>query len=325
MASNFSPEHINEAVSLPVCVILHRLHDNRIGEYVKKYSSYLESHADTHERTMLFGAVNPGSREVLLRTYREGDEYALVGLFQKIFGREMTVDEWTWKYKGQGSISVPSTVAVNNIGEIVGHYGGIPLRAVHDNREVKILSTCDVMVHPAFRGFWMLRKLTAFFRKEALNKGFKMCYGFPTEQTLLLPGEKLKILERCLRLSEARKAAGFNNNAARFFYRLSPMDYSDPRINTLWKIFKKSHSFSAVRDCSFLIWRYQKNPIFSYQIWGLTRRWDRKLYGVAVVRNDPSDDMIIMDLVFEERALPALLIKLENLAFTSGKKTTNHH
>src|SRR5271163_281274 len=44
-------------------------------------------------------AVTPTS----VRAYRDGDEPALVALFESAFGRQISVDHWRWKFKHAGS------------------------------------------------------------------------------------------------------------------------------------------------------------------------------------------------------------------------------
>jgi hypothetical protein len=261
-----------------------------------------------------------GRKEVIVRSYREGDEYGIIRLFKEVFGREMSLGEWRWKYKGQGNDTAYSVVAVNSDGEVVGHYGGVPVRAVYLGREVRALLNCDVMIHRAFRGFWLLKRIMASFVQDAMNNGFSTAYGFPTEETLMLPTEKLGIMERCAVVREAKKKVARNNTMSRFTFRLFLLGYFDRRIDGLWKALRDSYDFALVRDADYFRWRYRDNPLFSYRIWGLGRRWGRDLSGLVVTKEGASEEMSLMDILCRPAALVPLLQKAENLALAAGKK-----
>lgn len=331
--SNFSADHISEENVIPVCVLLQRLADGRFLEYAEKYRTHLTSRAGEEDADFLLSFINDGRpagarerpergsrKEVIVRPYREGDEHGIVRLFREVFGREMSLDEWRWKYRGQGNEGVFSVVAVSSDQEIVGHYGGVPLRCVYMGGEVRGLANCDVMIHRAFRGFWLLRRLIASFVKQAMGNGFVTSHGFPTEETLMLPAEKLGIMERCATVRDARKKAVFNNNAVRLMFKLFPLDYGDPRITRLWEAVRDSYAFAVVRDQDFFRWRYRDNPLFSYRLWGLRRRWGRELSGIVVTKEDTAEEMSVMDMLFKPGVLVPLLQKTENLSCAAGKE-----
>lgn len=337
--SNFSSEFINEENVIPVCILLQRLNDRRFIKYADKYRSFLSENADKEELHLLLSALDDSTtdtktsvvispkpeikskgKEVTIRSYQEGDEYGIVRLFKDVFGREMTIDEWRWKYRGQGSEGIYSVVAVNSDDEIVGHYGGVPLRTLYMGNEIGILSVCDVMIQPKSRGFWLLKRINAFFMQAAIKNGFKLCYGFPTEKTLMLPAEKLGIIERCTKIFDAKKDVCFNNNLNRFFFRLLPLNFDDERIKRLWEAVKGNLEFTVIRGMDYLRWRYRDNPVSSYELWGLTKRWGRNLYALAVLKKDSTENLLVADLIFKEDALIPLLQKVENLAYSKRKR-----
>ena len=324
-AENFPPALINDSNVLQVCTLLQRFGDERFREYAQKFNTEIAK-SGRREGAVLRSQLQLGTQQresgkkILVRTYRDGDENGIVTLFREVFGREMTIEEWKWKYKGQGNGAVSAVVAVNEAEEIVGHYGGIPLRAIYERKLIHLLATCDVMIHPSYRGYWVLKRITASFKHEAIKRGFRMCYGFPTEKTLMLPAEKLGIIERSANISEACKDVSFHNNVNRFLFKLLSVHFDDRRINRLWASVQKSPFFSVMRDKEYLQWRYGQNPCFSYQIWGLTRRWDKQLLGAAITRNDLAEDLMLMDLICLEKLIVPLLQKVENLAISMGKK-----
>lgn len=330
--SNFSAEFINIDNVIPVCVLLLRLGDSRYFEYLEKYRSRISSMTDNPEVSFLLSSsdnsgtrveapdiIRSNNREVTIRPYRDGDECGIVSLFNDVFGRHMTIEEWNWKYKGQGNSKVGSIVIENKDCGIVGHYGGIYLRLVHDGNEEEGVASCDVMIHPGFRSFIRLKKAHNLFSDKLVRDSVTMIYGFPTEETLMIPADKLKLYERIETVQEAVKDTVFHNSPSRFIYRLLPMGFDDSRLDRLWRDVKSEYRLSVIRDRAYLNWRYGRNPLFRYEIWGLQKRWSGKLLAAAVLKRDDSDKLLIMDIICRKKILSGLLTKVENLACSSGK------
>ncbi len=254
-----------------------------------------------------------------LRLYRPGDETGIVKLFREIFGREMTLEEWRWKYTGRVKKKVYSSVGVSESGEIVAHYGGMPQRMIYHGREVYGLSIGDIMVHMKFRGFKLFKKAAALVPGEAVRDGIILGYGFPAKRALAL-AEKLGLYEKVEDVYEGTKEPGFNNNINRFIYRFFPLNFEDTRIDSLWESVKKEMTLAVVRDGDYLRWRYQKHPFFHYELWGLKKRLGSRLQGLAVLRRE-EERMLVTDFLCRAKMLGALFEKIENYAYRLGKKT----
>ncbi|MDH5202642.1 MAG: GNAT family N-acetyltransferase [Nitrospirota bacterium] len=257
-------------------------------------------------------------KKLTIRLYKPGDEQGIINLFKEIFKREMTLEEWQWKYTGRGNKKVYSSVTVNENNQIVAHYGGIPHRMMYQGREVYGLAIGDVMVQPHYREFKLFRELAALVPDEAAIDGFILGYGFPQERLLRL-SEKLGLYEKIEDVFEANKEVQFHKNMNRLLYKFFPMTYDDKRIDILWESVKKDFGLSVVRDREYLKWRYEKHPLFSYELWGLRKRWGRRLQGLAVLRKE-EDKMLIIDFVVSDNLFSILFQKIENYAFSLGKK-----
>lgn len=259
------------------------------------------------------------SSNAAVRLYQAGDEHGIIRLFKEIFGREMTLEEWRWKYTGKGNEKVYSSVAVNEAGEIVAHYGGMPQRMVFKGGGISGISIGDVMVHTRYRMLKLFKKVTALLPAETVKEGFVLGYGFPNERAMALP-EKLGLYEKIEDVSEASKDAQFTNNLGRFIYKFSPLSYDDSRIDALWKSVEREFTLAVIRDREYLAWRYQRHPFYKYELWGLKNRWGNKLSALAVLRRD-GERMLIIDFVCREDILSALFQKIENYSYISGVKT----
>jgi len=253
-----------------------------------------------------------------VRLYRPGDEEGITRLFQKVFGREMSLEEWRWKYTGRGNRTVYSAVAVDEADGIVAHYGGMLHRMIYQGREVYGLAIGDVMVHPAYRGFKLFKEVASVFPEVAHKDRIIVGYGFPTERALRLP-EKLGLYEKVEDVCEANKEAAFCNEAVRYIHKLFPMSYDDMRVDTLWQGVKNSYPLAVVRDRDYLTWRYQRHPLFTYELWALRKRWSSRLEGLAVLRRE-EERILIVDFVCPLPVMGALFKKIENVVCAAGKK-----
>lgn len=254
-----------------------------------------------------------------VRLYRPGDEYSIVKLFKEIFGREMTLKEWRWKYVESYPHKVYSSVAVHEDMGIIGHYGAVSLPITYKGNHERCLAICDVMIHPKFRGIKTLKKLSYLVPHEAVRDGIIMGYGFPEKDKLLKPALSLGIYEKVEDVFEASKEANFVTNLNRFIYKFFPLSYDDSRIDALWESVKREVKLGIVRDREYLAWRYQRHPLYKYELWGLKKRWGNKLAGLAVLRRD-GERMLIMDFVCGEDILSVLFQKIENYSFMSRAK-----
>lgn len=255
-----------------------------------------------------------------VRMYRDGDEHGIVRLFGKVFERQMTLREWRWKYLEGEKGRVYSSLAVDDgTGAVAAHYGGVLHRMVFRGEEIYGLAIGDVMVHPEFRGLRLFKRVASLLPGISAEEGIRMGYGFPNDRAMILP-EKLGLYERIEELRESVKEAELHAGPVRYLYKLFPLDYSDERIDALWEASGRDLTLSVIRDRRYLSWRYRDHPLFSYELWGLKHRVGSRLKGLAVLRRD-GDEVMIMDFVCGRKDLGPLFQKLENSACASGGKS----
>jgi hypothetical protein len=255
-----------------------------------------------------------------VRFYEKGDEVGITRLFQEIFGREMTLGEWSWKYRESYPQKIYSSVAIDKGRGIVGHYGALRLPLIYHGNVKGGLAICDVMIHPKFRGIKVLRKLSSLAPAEAVKDGIIIGYGFPNKRNLLSPALSLGIYEMVEDVMEGTKEVRFHNDPLRYGFKLFPLEYSDARIDRLWESCKGDLALAVVRDRRYLTWRYKDHPLFHYELWGLRRRMGRKLLGLAILRKE-EERVLLIDFLCSKGMLGPLLKKLENYTYTTGGKT----
>jgi hypothetical protein len=254
------------------------------------------------------------------RLYRPGDEAGITKLFKEVFGREMSLEEWRWKYIESYSRKVYSTVAIHEELGVVGHYGAVRLPMIYKGKLAWGLAICDVMILPPFRGIKTLKKISCLTPREGIQDGGLIGYGFPNRDTLLRPALQLGIYEMVEDVMEAVKEVNFHDDVNRYRFKLFPLDYSDGRIDRLWDRRKEKLTLAVVRDRRYLTWRYKNHPLFRYELWGLRGRIGRSLVGYAVLKRE-RDRVLLVDFLSAYGRLPALLEKIENLVSSGGPGT----
>jgi len=255
-------------------------------------------------------------RTLQFRFYREGDEEGIVKLFNSVFTRETTLTEWRWKYMPPWSDRVCSVVIEDPEEGIVGHYGGIEFPMILDGKEIKGIAAVDTMIHRKFRSFVRLKTMYNLFMEDLIVE-HPMFFGFSPDRVIRLAVDRLGIYERVESVHEARKRVVFHNSPTRFLYRLSPHHLESSDFSDLIKQIISDYRLVVRKDREYLKWRYLDNPLFSYEIWGLTRRFSDILQGVAVLRIEEGK-ALLMDLIAPRRTLKPLLIKVENLCHSRG-------
>ena len=258
-----------------------------------------------------------------IRLYKKGDEQQIIRLFKEVYGKYLSIEQWQWKYLGQGNLRVWAAVAENEEQDIVAHYGGLPVRMFFRGRHIIGCQCVDAMVRKEYRakeqGIPQTR--SAFFNvSNLLYETFgTFFYAFPGD-VYYNWGRKTGHIEECLEVSEYRHGCSSHMTHSAFcLYSLKAIEWKDKRIDELWGSVKGSLGWAMIRDREFIEWRYKSNPSYKHRIYGLEKAFSRRLSGWVIVREN-GDDLMVMDMIFEESALEILLLETINIGHSMGKK-----
>jgi hypothetical protein len=251
----------------------------------------------------------------IIRQYERNDEHKIVKLFEEVFGKSMTVEQWKWKYEGQGFTENNSAVAISENKDIVGHFGAITVRFRFRNEFTLAYQAVDHMIRRTFRGGMNRRglyfHLGNFFYGNL--KSFK--YGFVNLNHLKL-GKIVGLFEDCIEVYDY-----VTDTRKQFLpaFTLEPIDWNDPQIDILWENAHRELGWSVVRDRAFLQWRYQNNPFHAYKLFGIKKRFQKGLIG-WIVEKDDSDKFVIMDMIVKGDHLENVLKKAISAAYKYEKR-----
>ncbi len=242
-----------------------------------------------------------------IRRYQPGDENAIRMLFQRVFGVELTLEQWRWKYKNSLAHHALPMVATGPSGELVAHAGVLYLEGVHQGERIPFLQICDVMVAQEARGHLGNRNLfTKLIREffEQLHTQFPnaFSYGFPGRRPFLL-GAHARVYGRVEQAWEMAPQA-LRPNPWLTFQR-SPLVSSE--LDRLWRRFETHFALCLRRDRAYVHWRYAEHPTIDYQrvrflAWG-------RIVGWAILHTK-AERTEVVDLFCHPRRLRQLLSAL---------------
>jgi len=231
-----------------------------------------------------------------IRVCEPGDEPELCALFQHVFGKPRSLEEWRWKFESSrelGASSVShSLVALTSEGDIVGHAGAVVLPGWFRGRSIPMVQVCDVMIHPEHRGGFgsnnlftlLLRELLDRFA-EQLPRAFR--YGFPGQGPYLV-GERARVYERMeLALDMDVEPDSYSWSP----WQAVPLGWDDLRLDRLWARRRRQLSLAVVRDRAYLDWRYGRNPSYVYHLTGVV--FLGRLVGWVVSRSDGNRSLLV--------------------------------
>jgi len=265
----------------------------------------------------------------IIRPYRRGDEAEILGLFQRVFGVERSLEHWRWKFLQNPAGRCFMRLAETPSGELVGQYAGLPVHMAWGAKTLVFTQIIDVMVDPRFRAglkrpglFSALanRYIGDYGGLDKVSGG----YGFPTPLALRIgrrvagytPLHPVIGLVRDLsRADHCRPPWG-----ARLF-RVEEVDRYGEEIDRLWERMRPALAVATVRDARYLNWRYADCPDIRHHRFAAFHRLSGAPAGMAILRLWVRGERVaaLMDWLASSRAVAlAVLARCEEIARGAG-------
>lgn len=229
------------------------------------------------------------SAPLVLRPLEKTDYPGLVHLFLKIFGKERSIETWTWKYDKNPHGAPVATVA-EAADEIVGFYGLLPRRVSFRGEPMTAFQEVDLMVDPEHAGGGLFRNLGRQSYDRLVQQGHPFTFGFPNQTSLPLGRRILgwRAIERIplwtmildpesILAGRLPAVPGLRNLAAGVFRirnkcRLRTAYPGEVRQVSGWsdsavRLFSNPPPVSGIgfiRDREYLDWRYRECPETRY-------------------------------------------------------------
>lgn len=250
-----------------------------------------------------------------IRKAIESDEKGIRGLFAECFGKEMSYDEWAWKYNYSPWGS--AATVVENEDKIIVHYGGLKSKFFYKGRTFDVFQPCDVMTHPKYRARFfskkgiMIKTGDLFYSSNPMHFAF----GFPSERHAILGTKQLGYTEHSY-VSVLKK------NIDKHKYIWTPLlkvdiswNFIDPfELDSLWENIKDENNLSIEKKSPYIFWRFRDNPVRHYKPLIIRGRFNKMLKAFCVF-SISENELSIMDFLCPEEFAITLFRLLENIAF----------
>lgn len=230
-----------------------------------------------------------------IRSSTEHDEEGIRILFKTCFGKELSHDEWLWKYK-HSYLGSSSVVAEDN-GNIVAHYGGFRMQFYFSGKTLNAYQGCDVMTHPKYRARLFTKRGIVVKIAEAFYEANPMefIFGFPSERhgklmQLQLGWEPYKFI------SVLTKEVGDSAAIKNINYRPGWEFFKSELMDTLWSTCRDKYSLTIVKDSKYIMWRFRDNPSKKYEILTFYSGFLRRKLNAIAIFFIQNDELFLCDL-----------------------------
>ncbi|MBI5591129.1 MAG: GNAT family N-acetyltransferase [Deltaproteobacteria bacterium] len=209
-----------------------------------------------------------GRGTFVIRPYQPEDEGRVLSLWKTAFQKEMPEPLWRWKYS-ENPFGYRILLCVNEAGDPVVMYGGIPYQANWKGQHVEITNLMDIMSHPDYRKTGLfIQTGNAFFDTFCGPDKSVLLYGFPGKYHFEIGQKymaylKLKTDVVYLRAETAHLAPSITQSPG----YLELVRDIDESFDRLWEICKGSYPLAIIRNAAFIRWRYGNHPLKRYEIW----------------------------------------------------------
>jgi hypothetical protein len=258
---------------------------------------------------------------IIIRPYKEGDEEGIRTLFNVCFGKELSREEWRWKYQ-QSHLGSSAFIAEAD-GEVVAHYGGFRLHFCTKGTVLNAFQGCDVMTHPRYRAKIFSKKgiivqtAEAFYRENPME----FIYGFPSERH-----GRLKALQ--LGFEKHHHITIMKKEKSHFRFRKNLLLRVEEgwnrigagEIDMLWAETRDSYPLSIEKTSRYIFWRYRDRPGRNYDVLTLRGFMRRDLKAYMVVKSEGNVLRVLDFFVRPSLDFRKLLSVLENLAIRKGSQ-----
>jgi len=221
----------------------------------------------------------------LVRPYRPGDEQGINNLFNKLFNKGRTIDDWNWQYRDNPAVTDVAhwVFVVEKDGIIVGHYATMPVVMKWGKKRIYACHGADTMLDSSAKaGIKVLRDLfKANASASAEHSAFG--YGYPNELSYrtvkrlfgykdlgnMVPFYKRLSLRNAIKKrfpAMPSPVVWLAHKLGQAIYRpsLKPGKYTieevfgfDSSADRLWDELEGQFYFAVIRDSVYLNWRYR--------------------------------------------------------------------
>jgi hypothetical protein len=256
-----------------------------------------------------------------IRTFSDNDENNIRTLFLQCFGKELSHEVWSWKYKCSPWGSTAAVATYDDT--IIAHYGGLKVKFWHRGKSFDVYQPCDVMTHPKYRARIfsrrgaMVRAGEYFYSVNPMDFAF----GFPSERHAILGTKQLGYTEHRYvtllhkRVSRVRHIGNFLLRTEKGWNCVN-----EAEIDALWGATIADYGLSVEKSSRYFFWRFRDNPARRYEPLIVRNRLGKALKAFAVFSRKENELLVLDFLCAKDLNIRALFRIFENMAILHGLK-----
>ncbi len=252
---------------------------------------------------------------MVIKDYFKGDEEKIIELFELVFNRKMTIEQWRWRFENNPAGKY--MIKLMWVGEkLVGHVAVSPIYVKINGEQVLTSHCLATMTHPEYSGKGIFKKLSlALFHKQENELNSKAIWAFPNNNshyvfvkslgwkdiavvhTLGIKPEKVVSLDTAVEILEFQE---FNDSHVSFIEDIT-----------------KNAKVKVDRNLDYLDWRYCQKPSVSYKKFEIKK--DGKIVGLIISKVYKSVvegkfELNLVEVFFVDyNALPESIIEISKL------------
>ena len=226
-----------------------------------------------------------------VRLYRPGDEIAINDAFNRVFGKQRSVEEWAWKYRAE---EPPCPIVAAWDGDrLAAHNGGIAADYQVDGRRIVALQGADTFSlavaerQPGWRGAWQ-QTMDHFAEIAADQFEASLLFGYTGGRAISHMVARARwdsVSPRRIPLLVRRRRPPTRSMASRLF-RARLIDGQEPALDLLWKRVQDRYPVSVIRNANHVRRRLSGHPAVRYHRWLITPRWSSTPAAFVAFRTD---------------------------------------
>jgi len=251
---------------------------------------------------------------MIIKDYEQGDEVAILKLFNQAFQKDMSLDYWKWRFEHNPS-GKHFIKLIWLDGLLIGHFAVSPVKMHIFGKTERAALAMTVMTHPDHSGKGVFNKIVLNMLEDLENKrNFKVVWGFPNKNS------HYRFI----------KNIGWENVGVvhSLFLHINDIDPAESPDIIAGKQFSEKHGnklsglssdfdIFVLKDEKYLNWRYIMNPSQDYTVFDYD---DGKQNGFIVTKIYPSNikpgvyDLYIMELGLGKNQLELLNVMIKHAA-----------
>jgi hypothetical protein len=277
--------------------------------------------------------------DVSIRSYRDGDEQAILDLFHRRFHPDRTLDHWRWKFRNHPRGEGLASLALDEHGALVAHSAGYPALLVDarqppsssrsdGTRTLRCLQVGDVMADPTAPRGGLGASLSAstlrHLFEQARAAGMQFTYGTAgakSDRFYLRSVQRQLLGPAAYRSCDAQRLAKRlrRTRPHRAHLSVETVDRARSEMDRLFARVAASYGVLTLRDAAYLDWRYGRCPDRVHRVyaarstnrlmgWATFRHIGSSLvWGDALVDPDcPRAAAALLDAAFRDRGTDAV-------------------